>query len=71
MRGVNVGAIVEIDDLINHLADEGKAIVVIYSRLPEILALSDRILVYRRGKVMEEFSAVDATEEGIMHKAIY
>jgi simple sugar transport system ATP-binding protein len=41
-RGVDVGAIVEIHELINRLADEGKAVVVISSYLPEILALSDR-----------------------------
>ena len=53
-RGVNVGAIVEIHELINRLADEGKAVVVISSYLPEILALSDRILVSRLGKVVED-----------------
>ncbi|WGS20436.1 MULTISPECIES: sugar ABC transporter ATP-binding protein [unclassified Bradyrhizobium] len=70
-RGVDVGAIVEIHELINHLADEGKAVVVISSYLPEIMALSDRILVSRQGKVVEEFSAVEATEEKIMYAAIH
>ena len=70
-RGVDVGAIVEIHDLINRLADEGKAVVVISSYLPEILAISDRILVCRQGKVVEEFSALDATEEKIMYAAIH
>ncbi|MHC2283277.1 simple sugar transport system ATP-binding protein [Bradyrhizobium diazoefficiens] len=64
-RGVDVGAIVEIHELINQLADEGKAVVVIS------LALSDRILVSRQGKVVEEFSALDATEERIMYAAIH
>ncbi|CUU15180.1 ABC transporter ATPbinding protein CDS [Bradyrhizobium sp.] len=59
-RGVDVGAIVEIHELINQLADEGKAVVVISSYLPEIMALSDRILVSRQGKVVEEFSALEA-----------
>ena len=58
-----MGAIVEIHDLIQRLADEGKAVVVISSYLPEIMALSDRILVSRQGKVVEEFSALEATEE--------
>ena len=58
-------------ELINRLADEGKAVVVISSYLPEILALSDRILVSRQGKVVEEFSALDATEEKIMYAAIH
>ena len=70
-RGVDVGAIVEIHELINRLADEGKAVVVISSYLPEIMALSDRILVSRQGKVVEEFSAVEATEEKIMYAAIH
>ncbi|KWV47805.1 ABC transporter ATP-binding protein [Bradyrhizobium macuxiense] len=70
-RGVDVGAIVEIHELINQLADEGKAVVVISSYLPEIMALSDRILVSRQGKVVEEFSAVEATEEKIMYAAIH
>jgi simple sugar transport system ATP-binding protein len=70
-RGVDVGAIVEIHELINRLADEGKAIVVISSYLPEIMALSDRILVFRQGKAVEEFSALEATEEKIMYAAIH
>ncbi|MGA8899281.1 sugar ABC transporter ATP-binding protein [Bradyrhizobium sp.] len=70
-RGVDVGAIVEIHELINRLADEGKAVVVISSYLPEIMALSDRILVSRQGKVVEEFSALEATEERIMYAAIH
>ncbi|WP_375312463.1 sugar ABC transporter ATP-binding protein [Bradyrhizobium sp. A5] len=70
-RGVDVGAIVEIHELINQLADEGKAVVVISSYLPEVMALSDRILVSRQGKVVEEFSALDATEERIMYAAIH
>ena len=70
-RGVDVGAIVEIHDVINRLADEGRAVVVISSYLPEIMALSDRILVSRQGKVVEEFSALEATEEKIMYAAIH
>ncbi|RXH28640.1 MULTISPECIES: sugar ABC transporter ATP-binding protein [Bradyrhizobium] len=70
-RGVDVGAIVEIHELINSLADKGKAVVVISSYLPEIMALSDRILVCRQGKVVEEFSALEATEEAIMYAAIH
>jgi len=70
-RGVDVGAIVEIHELINRLADEGKAVVVISSYLPEIMALSDRILVSRQGKVVEEFSALEANEEKIMYAAIH
>ncbi len=70
-RGVDVGAIAEIHALINQLADEGKAVVVISSYLPEIMSLSDRILVQRMGKVVEEYSALEATEEKIMYAAIH
>ena len=58
-------------NLIQRLADEGKAVVVISSYLPEIMALSDRILVSRQGKVVEEFSALEATEEKIMYAAVH
>jgi simple sugar transport system ATP-binding protein len=70
-RGVDVGAIAEIHQLINRLADEGKAVVVISSYLPEVMVLSDRILVQRAGKVVEEFSASEATEEKIMYAAVH
>jgi simple sugar transport system ATP-binding protein len=70
-RGVDVGAIVEIHKFINQLADEGKAVVVISSYLPEVLSLSDRLLVFRKGKVVEEFSALEANEEKIMYAAIH
>jgi simple sugar transport system ATP-binding protein len=70
-RGVDVNAITEIHELINRLADEGKAVVMISSYLPEVMALSDRILVCRTGKVVEEFSALEATEEKIMYAAIH
>jgi simple sugar transport system ATP-binding protein len=70
-KGVDVGAIAEIHALINQLADEDKAVVVISSYLPEVLALSDRILVARSGKVVEEFSGAAASEENIMSAAIH
>jgi ABC-type sugar transport system ATPase subunit len=70
-RGVDVGAIAEIHQLINLLADEGFAIIVISSYLPEILNISDRILVCRSGRVVEEFSPDEATEEKIMYAAVH
>ena len=70
-RGVDVGAIAEIHHLINNLADEGLAVVVISSYLPEIMNLSDRILVCRQGRIVEEFSPADATEEKIMYAAVH
>jgi ABC-type sugar transport system ATPase subunit len=70
-RGVDVGAIAEIHAEINRLADAGKAVVVISSYLPEVMSLSDRILVAKQGKVVVEFSAIEATQEGIMYAAIH
>ena len=48
-----------------------KAVVVISSYLPEVMAISDRILVAKQGKVVVEFSATEATQEGIMYAAIH
>jgi simple sugar transport system ATP-binding protein len=70
-KGVDVGAIAEIHQLINRLADSGLSIIVISSYLPEVLSLSDRILVYRKGRVVEEFSPREATTEKIMYAAVH
>ncbi len=70
-RGVDVATIVEIHHLINQLADSGMAVVVISSYLPEILALSDRILVARQGRVVEEMNIAEATESKIMYAAVH
>ena len=68
-RGVDVGAKREIHQLLRALADKGVAIVAVSSELPEILALSDRILVMREGRVTGELDRGEATEERIMHLA--
>jgi simple sugar transport system ATP-binding protein len=70
-RGVDVGAIAEIHHLIATLADEGLAVVVISSYLPEVLSLSDRILVSRQGRIVEELSPGEATSEAVMFAAVY
>ncbi|MBP5856223.1 sugar ABC transporter ATP-binding protein [Marivibrio halodurans] len=70
-RGVDVGAIAEIHQLINRLADEGIAVMVISSYLPEVLQLSDRILVCRQGRIVEEFAGDSADEETIMYAAVH
>ncbi len=70
-RGVDVGAIAEIHAFIRHLADEGVAVVVISSYLPEVLKLADRVLVVRQGRVVVEFAGQDATEERIMFAAVH
>jgi simple sugar transport system ATP-binding protein len=69
-RGVDVGAIAEIHHMINGLAGSGMAVVLISSYLPEILNLSDRILVFRAGRVVEEFEP-GTNEETIMYAAVH
>ena len=70
-RGVDVGAIEEIHQLIRRLADEGKTVIVISSYLPEVLSISDRILVARLGRIVAEFTRDEATQEKIMYAAIF
>lgn len=65
-RGVDVAAKAEIHNLLRSLADEGVGILVISSELPEVLAISDRILVLHEGELTGEFDRSEATEERIM-----
>jgi inositol transport system ATP-binding protein len=69
-RGVDVGAKFEIYKLIRSLADRGMAIIMISSELPEILGLSDRILVLSKGKQTALLSKAEATQELIMQYAV-
>ncbi len=69
-RGVDVGAKAEIYQLMNRLAASGVAIIMISSELPEILGMSDRILVMRGGRVACEFDAAEATQEKILECAL-
>ncbi len=65
-RGVDVGAKAEIHRLMRRLTDEGAAILMISSELPEILTVADRVLVMREGRIVGELSHDQATEEKIM-----
>ncbi|HSK72551.1 MAG TPA: xylose ABC transporter ATP-binding protein, partial [Pyrinomonadaceae bacterium] len=65
-RGIDVGAKQEIYSEINQLAKEGLAIVMVSSELPEVLGLSDRILVLHEGKMTGEFTKAEATPEKVM-----
>lgn len=69
-RGVDVGSIAEIHSFIRALADEGIAVVVISSYLPEILSIADRILVARQGQIVEELPVYEATQDKIMQAAV-
>jgi inositol transport system ATP-binding protein len=68
-RGIDVGAKAEIHKLMSKLAQEGKAIIMISSELPEILGMSDRILVMHEGRVGGIFERKNATQESIMQAA--
>jgi len=68
-RGIDVGAKQEIYAEINRLAKEGLAIVMVSSELPEVLGLSDRILVLHEGKLTGEFARAEATPEKVMMAA--
>jgi ABC-type sugar transport system ATPase subunit len=65
-RGIDVGAKAEIHRLMSELAQQGMAILMISSELPEILGMSDRILVMREGTVVAEFTRQEATQEKIV-----
>ncbi|MFG1688448.1 sugar ABC transporter ATP-binding protein [Nonomuraea sp. NPDC049269] len=69
-RGIDVGAKVEIYQLINELTASGRAVLMISSDLPEVLGMSDRILIMARGRLVGELSAVEATQDGVMALAV-
>jgi rhamnose transport system ATP-binding protein len=69
-RGIDVGAKAEVHRLINELAEQGMAIIMISSDMPEVMAMSDRILVMREGKQMGVFSGKDTTQEVILGAAM-
>jgi ABC-type sugar transport system ATPase subunit len=68
-RGVDVGAKSEIYRLMDDLAKEGKAILLISSELEEVLSMADRVLVMREGRISGEFSRREATQESVMTAA--
>ncbi|GLS86773.1 ABC transporter [Cypionkella aquatica] len=69
-RGIDVGAKAEIYDLIEKLAQQGKAIIVVSSELPEVIRVSDRVLVMREGRIAAELAASEITEANIARHAI-
>ncbi|MFE0753842.1 sugar ABC transporter ATP-binding protein [Inquilinus sp. NPDC058860] len=69
-RGIDIGVKAEFYDMINALAADGRAILLISSELPELLTLSDRILVMSEGRLTAEFSRAEATQEAIMAAAV-
>jgi ribose transport system ATP-binding protein len=69
-RGIDVGAKVEIYELMNRLSEAGAGILMISSELPEVLGMSDRIYVMRHGAIQAEFDAATATEERVLQAAL-
>ncbi|NDL68756.1 sugar ABC transporter ATP-binding protein [Anaerotalea alkaliphila] len=69
-RGIDVGAKSEIHKLMSALAKQGKAVIMVSSELPEILGMSDRVIVMHNGKIKGELDRSEATQERVMEYAI-
>jgi D-xylose transport system ATP-binding protein len=69
-RGIDVGAKIEIYEIINRLTEEGKAVVLVSSELPELIGMSDRILMLQEGRIGGEFTRENATQEKLMEAAL-
>jgi putative multiple sugar transport system ATP-binding protein len=69
-RGIDVGAKFEIYSLIARLAEEGRAILMISSEMPELLGMCDRLYVMNEGAFVAEFAAAEASQESIMHAIV-
>lgn len=69
-RGIDVGAKYEIYTLINQIVSEGKGVIFISSELPEVLGMSDRILIIKNGKISAELTGEDINSETVMQNAI-
>jgi D-xylose transport system ATP-binding protein len=69
-RGIDVGAKVEVYELINRLTDQGHAIVLVSSELPELMGMSDRILMLHEGRIAGEFVRGTATQEALLSAAM-
>ncbi|GAA3174527.1 MULTISPECIES: sugar ABC transporter ATP-binding protein [Streptomyces] len=69
-RGIDVGAKVEIYQLINELTAAGCAVLMISSDLPEVLGMSDRVLVMSQGRIAGELAAAEATQDAVMELAV-
>ena len=69
-RGIDVGAKLEIYELVNRLTAEGKAVLLVSSELPELIGMSDRILMLHEGRIGGEFRREEATQERLMEAAM-
>jgi ABC-type sugar transport system ATPase subunit len=69
-RGVDVGAKAEIYRVINEQTSRGVAIVLVSSDLPELVEMSDRVIVMREGRVVAELAGNDINQESVLHHAL-
>lgn len=69
-RGIDVGAKIEIYELINRLTEEGKAVLLVSSELPELIGMSDRIIMLNEGRIGGTFTRQEATQERLMQAAM-
>jgi ribose transport system ATP-binding protein len=69
-RGIDVGAKIEVYNLMNSLVENGAAVIMVSSEMPELLGMSDRILVIHEGRLAAEFDRAEATQEKILAAAM-
>jgi D-xylose transport system ATP-binding protein len=69
-RGIDVGAKIEVYELINQLTAQGKAVVLVSSELPELMGMSDRIVMLHEGRVGGTFTRAEATQESLLSAAM-
>jgi D-xylose transport system ATP-binding protein len=69
-RGIDVGAKLEVYELINRLTSEGKAVILVSSELPELIGMSDRILMLHEGRIGGEFTRAEFSQEDLLAAAL-
>ena len=69
-RGIDVGAKLEVYELVNRLTAEGRAVVLVSSELPELMGMSDRIIMLHEGRIGGEFTRPEATPEKLLAAAM-
>jgi D-xylose transport system ATP-binding protein len=69
-RGIDVGAKLEVYELINRLTAEGKAVILVSSELPELIGMSDRIIMLTEGRIGGEFCRVEFSQEKLLAAAM-
>jgi D-xylose transport system ATP-binding protein len=69
-RGIDVGAKLELYEIINQLTEAGKAVLLVSSELPELIGMSDRIIILHDGRIAGEFTRADATQEMLLSAAM-